>query len=378
MSSDFLLLTREDATERAVASALSIADGARESWCCRDFTELDDRLTSAGALVVLVDADPDPLGVLRQLDPLVKRHASARFVLLCTSLENEVLFEAMQVGARHCLLKSALAQDLPGTLERLSAGAGSKDLQGRLISVFSTRGGCGATTVAINLAEELRAARDRSVLLVDLDLDYGAACSFLGIEPRYGVRDVLAGGERIDAELIRSTACDFREDFQVLASPASIDAGGHSELDPAHVGHLVDACRKAYSYTVVDAPRLDVETSAKLARASAVVLVVFELAVVDVRAARRLIGELEDRGVDREAIVPLANRYQRRGPMLSIKDAQEALLGRDIRTVRNDFSAAIRSANLGEPLAAIAPRSPARKDLLELLESLADRLPQAA
>ena len=222
----------------------------------------------------------------------------------------------------------------------------------------------------VNLAEELHRERRSPVLLVDMDLDYGSVASYLGIEHQYGLTHVLAEGEKIDPQLVSSSAATYHEGFQVLPSPATVDPAGKRAVDFEHLDRTIDACKQAYAFTIVDAPRASVECAVKLASASTVVLVVFELSVIDVRAARNTINELVAQGLQPGVILPVANRYKKRSPMLAIRDAEKALGVSRIVTVRNDFESVIRSVNLGEPLARIAPRSPARKDIRGLLQNI--------
>lgn len=377
MTGELVLLAHDRQTEQVVAQALERAGLALRLGTCRSLAELAGRLETSSASIALVDVDPAPMAALIELEPLVRRFSTTRFVLLCSELAHEVLVEAMQIGARHCLAKRALPAELHSVLRRWSQDGCGTPPRGAVVSLLSTRGGCGVTTLAINLAEELRLEQSEPVLLVDLDLDYGACSTFLGVEPTYGVADVLAGGAGIDSELLRSTASKFRDDFQVLASPASIDPAQAHRLDLTHLQRFLHACRQTYRVTVVDAPRLPPESTLRLARASAAVLVVFELAVVDLRAARARIQSLEAQGIDSRKIFPLANRYKKRGPMLRLQDAEQALEGRKILTVSNDFESVIRSVNLGETMAELAPRSPARKDIRELLPVLASHLSKA-
>lgn len=377
ISSELILVSADAGLEREVSKAIMESESS-SIGSCSGFGELASRIGTDQAKIVLVDVGPDPMKTLAELEPFVTRFKEARFVILCSELGNEVVLEAMQIGARHCLVRASLATELPALLMRLKRTGPQVLAEGGLITVLSTRGGCGATTTAINLAEELQLKHESGVLLVDLDLDYGAAASYLGIEPRYGLGRVLAEGEMLDDQLIRSTATAVNAHLHVLASPASIPGEASESLDLSHIDRVLSGCRKAYSYTVVDAPRLSAHVTAQLARSSAVALVVFELSVIDLRRARQIINELQAQGVSREAIVPVAARYRKRGPMLRTVDAEQALPGFKVQTIRNDFDSVIRSVNLGVTLASSAPRSPARKDIRGLLEHLQPRLAPAA
>jgi pilus assembly protein CpaE len=377
-----LVVTGERETERAVAAACEEAAQPLAA-VCPTLGLLPERLQAQGtALValVLVDADPQPLAALAAIEPLVSRFPQARFVILCRELSSAIVLEAMQVGARHCLAKASIAAELPGVIRRLGRDLAPADPRGKwgergergcVVSVLSASGGCGATTLAINLAEELRLETGRRVLLVDLDRHYGAISTFLGIHGRYGVADVLSHAGMVDPQLVDSTAAVYSEGLQVLLSPASVDFGAPAPMPLERADALLAGCRAASAYTVVDAPRVPPDAAALIANSSDLALIVLELTVVDVRGARALLTALTDRGVPLARVLVLANRCRRRNPMLALEDARDALQGVELVAIGNDFEGALRSMNYGRPLAEVAPRSVIRRDLRALLPRIA-------
>ena len=377
MTRDLYLLTTDLETQRVVAHALGLDSAAFRQRMLHSVAELTSCLEKHTVPLVLIDIDPEPLVALGNIEPLVQRFTETRFVVLCSTLSNEVMIEAMQVGVRNCLVKAKLERDLPPVVKRLARDRAGEN-SGIVVSVLSARGGCGSTTVALNLASELHQPEGPPVLLVDMDLDYGAAAPYLSLEPEFGLQHVLAQGANIDSQLISSTAATFEEGFQVLASPATAGPVDPQSIALGAVDTMLSACKSHYGHTVIDAPRMPMDSAVRLARASAITIVVLELAVVDVRRARSLFNELAARAVPRDSMIALVNCYKKRGSMLTLADAEEALNGVSIATVREDFESTMKAINLGSPLSKIAPRSNARKDIRDLLQSIHSRLESAA
>jgi len=369
-AAEILLSSADRDVQRAVAQA---ADILAQVTVCQSLHELERRLAEHARPLALVDIDPQPLAGLASLEPLVRRFGETRFVVICRQLQNEILLEAMQIGVRQCLVRSSIAADLPVALRRLLQDVPHLDHGGRLVTVLSASGGCGATTLAINLAEEARMASGSQVLLIDLDRHYGSMGSYLGLSAQYGLRDVLAHGGVIDDHLVRSSAAHFTENLHVLLGPASLQPGVPAELTFERLDPALAAFRRAYPLTVIDAPRVPLEVAVDLAVASTLTLVVFELSVVDIRGARALLVALNDRRVAPESILAVANRYRKRNPMLSFEDAQKALGGWNVARLENDYLSALKSINLGKPLSEAAPRSELRKDIQSLVARLEGR-----
>lgn len=368
-----LLASTDRGVQRAVEQAFARA-GLALPETCADAGELERRLRARPTELALVDITGDPLKELHLLATLLARHPQTQVVLLCPSLERELLLEAMQMGVRHCVDKSELASELGRLLLRIGR-VSERDghrLPGRVVTVMPARGGSGASTLAINLAQELLATSGGPVLLVDADVHYGSIATYLSLKARYGLSDILAAGAAVDGPLLTTTAALHPEGLSVLVSPVSIDFEAPTPLVLQGFPHMLRVVGDHYRWTIIDLPRCDLHTTAEVARHSELTLIVLQLTVHDVRAARALRQALERDGVDPRTIMMVANRYRRRGEMLGLEDARRALAGAELATLSNDYESAVRAINLGQALAKVAPRSPLRRDIRELAVRLSD------
>jgi len=369
-SNGLLLMTGESGTAGAVAAALEKNGEFTATSVCPDLSRLVKRLGTNPPHAVLVDIDPHPRETLAELEPIITRFPATRFIVLSTLRGDDLMLEAMQIGVRQFLVKQSIPTELRGVLERLIPEGAAAGSAGAVITVLSAGGGCGATTLAINLAEELRLLTSEPALVIDLDGYYGAAASYLGIEGSFGLLDVLADPARIDAQLIRSTAERHSEGLHVLIGPAAAGVADSPPMAYAHLGKAVECCRSTYGYSVIDAPRVPLEVAAGLAQRSQVTLIVFQLSVKDIRLARTLRAALLERGVSPQGIKLLANRYRRRHAMISVEEAETALGGASVYRIRNDFPSAVRGLNYGQPLSQAAPRSALRRAIRQLAVEL--------
>jgi pilus assembly protein CpaE len=365
--SNVLLLTREETTANAVSAVVGSSQRVALAGICREVSELKGHLSHNAAQVVLVDIDPDPSQILCDLDAIAAAYSETRVVVVSSRFNKELILQAMEAGARHFLRKKSLVSELDEVLERLLCnGTKPQPIFGSIISVFSTSGGCGATTVALNLANELRLVSSGTVLAIDLDGCYGALSAYLGITGPYGIADVLARNGQIDEHLIESSACNYRGDFHVLVSPASVGNGGTQLLQYQNLAPALEACRHVYRYTVIDAPRVARSIVANLAAISKFTVVVFQLTVKDLKLARSTISSLVASGISPEKIIPLANRFGRRGLLVKLEDGKKALGVSSLHRIRSDWRKAMNSVNRSQPLAQVAPKSGLRRDFRKL------------
>ena len=366
-SVDVLLLTQDKKTVAAVRAVLESNSVRGKATVCTSMPELKARLLRPTAnvtyAVVVADIDQEPQQILFELSKVVAASAKTRFIVVSKGFDEKLVLQAMQAGARHFLRKGAIASDLGKVLEHLLAHETEVSKQtGELISVFSCSGGCGATTAAVNLANELRLAVSKPVLLVDLDPHYGSAASHLGLSGKYGIAHVLNREGAIDSDLVRSSTVHYAEGLDMLLSPATAEADTELPMNYGNLLPVLDACRDSYGYVIVDAPRMPRSVTADLASVSRVAIIVFQLTVRDVSRAKSLVSFLTERGMSRDRILPIANRVRKRGPLLKVVDTQRAIEIKPICCVRSDWRKAIKSMNHGQPLANVARRSGLRRD----------------
>jgi pilus assembly protein CpaE len=367
-----LLMTSEPETHRAVVSAINGDKRVAISGTCSSTPELVAHLRrhGAGPATVIVDLDPDPQRTLALLDPIISRFADARFIALAHAPCQSLLLDAMHAGTRVVIPKEAIAADLSRALKRLTQAAGASAATGCVLAVVAASGGCGATVLAANLADELRDLSGEPSLLVDMDEYCGAVSAYLGLEAQYGLATVLADGDRIDGELIKSAAAMHESGLHVLLSPAASATRYGAMARYEHMPLLMAAARNTFGYTVIDAPRLSPDILSKVVAESTAVIVPFQLTVMGIRAAKNLIRAMLEGGCAPDHIIPLVNRYRRRRVMIDINEAARALGRQQLGRMSNDFKAAVESINLGRPLAGVRPRSKLRRDIRRMAEEI--------
>ncbi len=369
-----LVVTQEPKTAQAVARVINSNEQVVSRGVCNNLDDLLMTLDRAYAPAVLVDIDPKPGQILSELDSIIARFAGTRFIVLSSEQRTDLMMQAMQVGARHFMLKSAIATELSGVLQRLIPNTGTRNgsagAHGSIVTVLSAGGGCGATTLSVNLANELHQITNDPTLLIDLDVCRGGAAGYLGVSAQHGIADVLSDGDRLDAQLIKTAAVQHNDHFHLLASPATVDIDNPLTPQYEHLSRALQKCKDAYAFTVVDAPQSTMDVAAQLGRASVITYVMLELDVEDIRVARSLYSGLVSRGVPQDRVLPLANRYRGRREMISLVEAQRAIGCTQIGHLSNDYKAVLSSVNYGKPLAENSPRSELRQDIQNLAKGI--------
>lgn len=373
---EIILFSEEQALRERISILLAKKEGVFPPVnATADINELSNRLEESNVPFVIIDYTKTSNGILNEIEPIAAGFPMTRFVMLTEDLNSELVMKSMQCGIRHVQAKSDMESEFSDILQRLMPPVitSKGEDQGRAITILSAGGGCGATTLTVNLANELQLASEQPVLLIDMDYHYGAVGTYLDLHGQYGVSDVLAHTGHIDANLIDTTAVKYSEKLHALISPASIHFQETRPIPNNHIEPVIEACKQGYGYTLIDAPRIPMDIATSLAECSAGTLIVFQACVKDVRIAKSIITSLNNRGIPLENIYPVLNRYKKRGEMVSIEEAKNALGGLKITCMANDYSSAVKGINFGKPLSKSAPRSALRKDLRDLVERITDK-----
>ena len=367
IESILLLVSSSKETAAVVSSALESNDRFSLGEVCSNLVDLVPHLESAAPPAVLLDIDPEPSRVLTALAPIAERFSNTRFIVLSDSLESELMLAAMQAGARHFMLKRNLSSELGDVLKRLITDGAAAPATGSFVAtILSVSGGCGATTVAVNLANELHLLASQPALVVDLDCSYGGAGTYLGLTGEYGIADVLDRNGELDPQLICSTAQEYSSGLRMLINPMTVNPRAPSSLDFARLQNAIGVCRRSYEFTVIDAPRVPTDIAAQLVGASDVTLLVLQVTVKDLATARNMLQALNDRGVSNDSLTVVWNRYHKRHAMLTLEDVRKTLGDVPLTCLSNDYPSAIKGLNYGQPLAEAASRSVLRRELRDL------------
>jgi pilus assembly protein CpaE len=259
-----------------------------------------------------------------------------------------------------------LTQDMVARLfgPQLAGEATEASKGGKVIAVCGMRGGCGSTTVAVNLALQLAERSHGHVALLDLHLRGGTTGLMLGVRPGTGLRVALEEPERVDALFLDRAGIPIADRLRLIAAEDPMD----SLPQPVETGlrRVLEMLRSRANYVVIDLPMPPgpMERLALAAAWHAVLVLGPDLAGIrDTLAMRKLVGAC---GQARATVV-----LNRDGLPGGLKRALVAEgLGAAPEVVIPDLPHQLpRAANLGRP--ALRESTALRRALAPLLREIA-------
>ncbi|MET0295103.1 MAG: AAA family ATPase [Phenylobacterium sp.] len=325
--------------------------------------------------LVLIDADSSDSGaVIPALEALAAAPAPPPALLVGARLPAGLVRALLKLERSDVLDAPFLPEQLTRAVQNLLSPRASPagPSASRCWAVTGAVGGSGSTTIAIEIAYALaqRSRRPHGVCLVDLNLADGAAASYLGATPSLRLAEFGAHADRMEASMLSAFAVPVTKNLDLLACPR--DPEGFDLVSREAVLRILEIACDSYDFVVVDIPRHRRAWTVDVLTGSDEVLVISELTVPALIAARSLSDEIEARlpggGKPRIVLNRLATRMF--GPAPTMAEAERALQRKAEAGVSSDWEAAAASVNLGGPIAQHRPKSRIVRDIATLVDRL--------
>jgi pilus assembly protein CpaE len=342
--------------------------------------------------VILMDINmPDADGIVAS-QTITERVPGTQVIIMSVQSEADYLRRAMLAGARDFLMKPFSGDELveavrnvyrtrPATAKpslslatTASAGTAGVDRQqarlGRILAVFSPKGGIGCTTVAVNLAVALAEAGHRTVL-VDGSLQFGDVGVMLNMKSTASIVDLVERIEDLDADLISSVLLTHESGLNVLLAPTRPEM---AELVTAgHVKTLLGAMRALFDFVIIDtSTSLDDVNLALLDLADRIVLVTRQ-SLPSLKNVSRFFDLSEVLEYERDKVVLVINHASKR-MNITVKDIEDTLRWPATAVIPDD-SVAYDAADQGRPLVSSAwQKRPITQSFVRFAKRLASEL----
>lgn len=249
--------------------------------------------------------------------------------------------------------------------EAASARAAAEAPTGKILTIFSTKGGVGKSLVATNVAVAL-ADQGHRVCLVDLDVNSGDVAIMLQLSPVQNINDLVRFNGVIDEGAIESILTKFSDKLSIVAAPIHLDSP--DQASPADIGKLLNGLKSLFDYTVVDTSGdFDDQALAALDHTDTIVLV----GTLDIPALKGLklaTSTLDLLNFQRETWKFVLNRADPKVGLTA--DEFESTLGLRADASLVSSREVLAAVNRGEPLVHAYPGNPNSHALVNFTASL--------
>ena len=347
--------------------------------------------------VVLMDINMPDMDGIAATEEILRSQPHVQVIILSVQGDQNYMRRAMLAGARDFLTKPPMADELISAIRRAgemaqqeraknaqvrvapsapgsSLSTGFSLTQGKVITVYSPKGGTGCTTIAVNLAIALH-NDDTRATLVDGNFQYGDVAVFINEQGKNTIIDLATRVNELDPEVVEGVMIKHAASgIHVLAAPSRPEYS--EKVSGDQFAQLIDYLRQMYAYVVIDTtPALSDITLAAIDKSNVIVLVTTQ-DIPSIKNARLFLDLVQTIGIERERIVFTMNRYDKRIAITpervgdNLKQPVAAVIPLDERVV-------VPAVNRGIPFILENKTQPSARGILSLAESVREALAAA-
>ena len=343
----FVVLSTDLNQFKDIRRALSAEGRAQLLAGGNDTDQLYDEILRLKPSAAIIALGSNPEVALKFIERLNKERPGTAIISAAQDASPDLIIRSMRAGAKEFLRIPISTEELRTVLDRISDFSTSHveapKKKGKMIAVFSSKGGCGTSFIATNLAAVMSA----KTVLVDLNLQAGDLPLFLGVEAKYSIADMVEKRSRLDDELIASLVTPHSSKLSLLAAPKEADSA--DEIEPQHIFEVLQKLRESYEYIVLDPQHtFDSITLAALDQSDEIVLVL-TLDIPAIRSTQRALEIFDRLGYPRKKVRIVVNRWSKQID-LDLRQVEKFLGEPVVGFVPSDYQLAVSSINLGTPL----------------------------
>jgi len=338
------------------------------------FATIEELVTNLGGRPVVAVFGPgfvSPMG-FQHVHRITGAHPELGAVFAVDELSTDILQQALRAGARDAVViggEASLHQSVDRVGELLAGSTPRGQVAqvketggelGRLVVVYSTKGGVGKTCIAINVAVAMAKHSAAPVVLVDGDLQFGDVAVMLGLPPQHTVLDAAAAAQYGDMELVQQLTSRHHQSG-VLVLPAPIEPMPTDAMLPGEMVNICAALQQVAGHVVIDLPAVQNDYALALLEAADDVLLVGNMDIPSIKNLKIGMHALDLHQIAGPKLKLVLNHANTK-VKLDVKEV-ERVLGLSAEFPVPDDLAVPISVNAGIPVVLDEPKAPVSRAL---------------
>jgi len=344
--------------------------------------------------VILMDINMPDMDGIAATEAIRARQPVVQVVILSVQGDQNYMRRAMLAGARDFLTKPPMGDELISAIRRaglMAQSERSKSVQvqsipaignigsvvnfggpkGKIVVVYSPKGGAGCTTLAVNLALTLH-NEDTPVALVDGNLQFGDVAVFVNEQGKNTIIDLAPRAEELDPEIVEEVMLKHpASGLHILAAPSRPEYA--ERVSSGQFTRVLEYLRQLYAYVVVDTSSYLTDITLASVDISDLIVLVTTQDIPSIKNCRLFLDLLQTMGIDRERILFVMNRFDKRINITPERVAEN--LKQEVAcVVPLDEQVVTKAVNRGVPFVLDNKNQPATRGIYSLAESVRARV----
>ena len=337
--------------------------------------------------VILMDINMPDIDGIAASQIISKSSPASQIVIMSVQTDADYLRKAMLAGARDFLMKPFSGDELITAVRRAyesrpvltaapapSDGTGprrqvAEQQLGKVIAVYSPKGGVGCTTIAVNTAVAL-AQKRRQTIIVDASLQFGDVGVMLNMKPAATIMDLIERIDDLDSDLIGVIAQAHESGVKAILAPPRPEMAELVTID--HMKGLIAALRQHYDYVILDTHSTLNDMTLTLLDIADKIILVSQQTLPSLKNASRFYELTDELDYDPHKIMLIVNATMPQG-RISMKDIADALKQPVMASLPADEVTVRDAADQGKPIVVGSwYKRPIGTALLKLVDLLID------
>jgi pilus assembly protein CpaE len=281
--------------------------------------------------VILMDINMPDIDGITATEIIREQVPHSQIIILTVQADPNYMRRAMLAGARDFLTKPPAVDEMIGAIRRagdlaheerekskttytLKPGNGNAPVgmnrSGKVISVFSPKGGVGKTMLAVNLAVSLQ--RDETpVVLVDGNMEFGDVMVFVNQKPKNSIVDLAPRADELDPEVIEEvTMLHPASGIKILAGPTRPE---HAEnVNGDQFSKVLQYLCNFYTYVIVDCASSLTDVTLSAMDLSDLIILVTTQEIPAIKDSRMFLDLLKPLNISRDRLLFVMNKHDKR------------------------------------------------------------------
>jgi pilus assembly protein CpaE len=309
-------------------------------------------------MVVIMSVDDGEYDIaLDRVKTILSRFPRVSIFAICEDRSSETILRFMRAGVTEYLLKPLSELDLASALQKLGrlwlVKTPEAD-EGKIITLFSPKGGVGVTTIAINLAVNIHELTSKPTILVELDLNAGDVTTFLNLRAAYTMSDVTSNIGKLDRTFLQSVITKHESGIYVLADPQRVEEA--VSISAEDVRKVLTLLKSMFAYIILDTEPAFNDRTKTAIDMSNLLFMVFIMSLPGIRNMQRYLNYLDGFGNVKEKIRLLVNRRLKKDD-IKPEDAEKILDRPLFWSIPNDYDTVMACLNKGVTVSKFDPKS---------------------
>jgi pilus assembly protein CpaE len=336
--------------------------------------------------IVLMDINMPVMDGIRATEEISMSVPETTVIIMSVQGEMEYVKKAMTAGARDFLSKPFNGDELARTIlrtydlearrrEKSAVPKPHEEIKSKVITVFSTKGGVGKTTIASNLAVCIARTTKKRVALIDLDLQFGDIAIMLNVSVKNTISDLIKEIGQIDSGIMEEYLVTHFSGVKVLPAPIKPEYAEY--ITSNHVEKIINTLREYYHYIVIDTSASFHETVLTSLDMSDRILLVSTLDLPTIKNVKAGLDVMETLHYPKEKIHIVLNKASEQYG-IKYKDFENTLRHPISAYIPEDSQTVITSANKGFPFVMTRTETKVAKAVMEICKNAISDLDSAA